>query len=88
MKNIPLANGLEALYHSSRMTRVKDVNPDEDIPVYLYDIPCPVCMFENKAHSYDQIVFINFQITCRQCGVFYRPMVEPSYVQEEMKKKE
>jgi hypothetical protein len=76
LHTIPLHNGKEAVLHQTIITRVPEVNPDEDIMVHKYKVPCPVCGFESIAFSYDGKFFSNIQLNCRYCGVFFRPVVK------------
>ncbi|MNR44601.1 hypothetical protein D3C85_1633680 [compost metagenome] len=57
-------------------TRVKDINPNEDVLVYRYYVPCPLCDTNNKAYSYDGKFFGNIQLSCNYCGVYYRAVVK------------
>jgi hypothetical protein len=86
MENIQLTNGRVALYKSSRTTKIPDMGIDEDIDVHSYQVPCPVCQHAetNIGHSRDGIFFLSNQIICRSCGVYFRPVVEPSYVAMKM----
>jgi hypothetical protein len=76
VKQIELQNGDVATLHQAIETRVPEVNPDEDIIVYRYKVPCPVCNDEVLAHSYDGKYFSNIQVNCRYCGVFFKPVVK------------
>lgn len=80
MKDIPLRNGKSAKFVRSKDVIVKDVDPINPVSVHIYNAPCPVCNFENTVHSYDGYTFITFQLTCKYCGVYYRPAVEPSHL--------
>lgn len=78
MNNIPLKRGKFANYMSTRHTLIKEIDPDKPTAVYIYGVPCPVCDFRNPAYSYDGKVFVASQLNCRDCGVFYRPIVDPA----------
>jgi|GEM_PF-4305299 len=82
--NIKLRNGKEAVYKSSRETRIPDMGIDDMTEVHSYHIPCPVCDHseENIAVSQDGIVFLNNQIICRFCGVFFRPVIDPDFIKQ------
>jgi hypothetical protein len=59
---------------------------DEEIDVHFYQVPCPVCDHaeNNIGFSRDGIFFLNNQIVCRGCGVFFRPVVDPKFIQAQM----
>lgn len=73
---IYLQNGSHATLYQVILTRVMEVNPDEDTFVYKYKVPCPVCGHKTLAFSYDGKYFSNIQLNCRHCGVFFRPVVK------------
>lgn len=73
---IALQNGKEAILQQAILTRVKEINPNEDIIVYKYKVPCPVCGNEAIAVSMDGKFFHDIQLNCRNCGVFFRPVVK------------
>lgn len=75
---IALQNNKEAILHQAILTRVKEINQNEDILVYKYKVPCPVCNHEAIAISMDGKFFHDIQINCRNCGVFFRPVVKRS----------
>lgn len=72
---IVLQNNKVATLYDCVLTRVPDINPKEDIIVFKYDVPCPLCDTPNKAYSYDAIHFGNTQLTCNSCGIYYRPVI-------------
>jgi hypothetical protein len=72
---IELKNNRVARLYKVMLTRVMDVNPNHDIYVYQYKVPCPVCNAENSAFSYDGKFFGNIQLCCKNCGVYFRPVV-------------
>jgi hypothetical protein len=76
-KKIYLKNGKEAFMYECLLTKVKEINPDEEILVYKYKIPCPLCDTLNRGFSYDGIFFSNTQITCSNCGIYYRGIAKP-----------
>ncbi|GAK41909.1 hypothetical protein TCA2_4401 [Paenibacillus sp. TCA20] len=82
---IRLRNGKLATYKSSRQTRIPDMGINELTEVHSFRIPCPVCDHDedNIAVSQDGIVFLNSQIVCRFCGVFFRPVVDPVFIKEQ-----
>lgn len=80
MNNIPLKRGKFASYMSTRHTIIKEIDPDKPTAVHIYGIPCPVCDHRNPAYSYDGKMFVASQITCRECGVFYRPIIDPASI--------
>jgi hypothetical protein len=72
---IELQNGKKSEIYECILTRVPDVNKTEDILVYKYIVPCPVCdEGKAKAYSYDGVFFGNVQVCCDTCGVFFRPI--------------
>ncbi len=76
MNNIPLNNGKEAIYTKTVSRLIPDLDPKNKSNVYYYDAPCPVCSYPNVVYSYDGRTFASFQVTCRSCGVFYRPVIK------------
>jgi len=73
---ISLQNGKEAVLHQVILGRVKEIDPDEDIMLYKYKVPCPVCDHQAVAISMDGKFFHDIQLNCRNCGVFFRPVVK------------
>jgi hypothetical protein len=82
MMNIELANGKIAVYKSTRKTKVPDLMIEEEVDIHTYHVPCPVCDHSenNLGFSRDGVFFINNQIVCRHCGVFFRPVVDQKFV--------
>lgn len=78
MKDIPLKRGKVATFMSTRYGVIKEINPDKPTATHIYGVPCPVCDFRNPAYSYDGRMFVASQLTCRECGVFYRPIIDPT----------
>jgi hypothetical protein len=78
LHTIELQTGKIAKLYQAIFTRVKEVNLNEDIMVYKYRVPCPVCEYEdeNIGFSYDGKYFNNTQMNCRHCGVFFRPVIK------------
>lgn len=75
--NIELQNGKIASIYECILTRVRDINENEDILVYKYNVPCPVCNTGvARAYSYDGKFFGNIQLCCNECGIFYRPVIK------------
>lgn len=74
--SIALQNGKVAKLYQVIKTRVPEVNKNEDIIVYKYEVPCPVCNNNNYAFSYDGKYFGNIQINCKSCGVYFRPVIK------------
>ncbi|MFW6008420.1 MAG: hypothetical protein ACOCP8_04050 [archaeon] len=83
---IPL-NNIDSKYHFIKLKneklatlfRVREViKPNENTKslIYEYKVPCPVCNFENNAHSEDGKFFNNIQIDCKYCGIYFRPVVK------------
>lgn len=83
MRDIPLKRGKSANYMSTRHTIIKEIDETKPTAVHIYGVPCPVCTHRNPAYSYDGRVFVASQITCRDCGVFYRPIIDPQSLQSE-----
>ena len=75
-QKIALQNGKYAILHQAILTRVKEINPDEDIIVYKYKVPCPLCGHETISISMDGKFFHDIQLNCRNCGVFFRPVIK------------
>jgi len=75
MQDIKLATGKIAKYVSSRMARAPDLGEGE-LMIHTYHTPCPVCDHPNVTHSRDGVFFVTNQISCRRCGVFFRPVVD------------
>lgn len=73
---IELQNGKTAVLAEVILTRVPEINLNEDIMVYRYMTPCSLCGGNNIAYSYDGKVFANIQLNCRYCGVYYRPIIK------------
>lgn len=76
LQKIDLQNGKFAVLHQAILTRVKEINQDEDIMVYKYKVPCPLCGQETIATSLDGKFFHDIQLNCRNCGIFFRPIVK------------
>lgn len=72
---IALQNNKTATLYDCILTRVPDLNSDQDILVFKYNVPCPLCDTPNKGYSYDAIHFGNTQLTCNNCGIYYRPVI-------------
>lgn len=86
-RNIRLANGKLAIYRSTRLARIPDISKEKDVEVHEYIVPCPndSCGSQsNFAQSLDGIYFFTHQISCRRCGVFYRPVVDPESVKAKL----
>jgi transcription elongation factor Elf1 len=75
-KTIALKNEKFASLRQVISTRVNSVNKDEDILVYKYDVPCPVCNSRNSGFSYDGKFFGDTHINCKYCGIYFRPIVK------------
>jgi hypothetical protein len=86
MNNIKLFNAKEAVYKNSRVTKVPDIDKQKETLIHFYDVPCPICQSLNVAHSTDGIFFINMQLCCRMCGVFFRPVVDREWAVSEFAK--
>jgi transcription elongation factor Elf1 len=71
-----------ALYRRTGQARILEVNPNEESTFHTYDVPCPVCDHKNPAQSLDGKFFINTQLACRQCGVYFRPVVDPNNINQ------
>lgn len=80
MEDIPLQNGKSANFMTTNYRLIPELNKKEPTAVHIYGAPCPVCEFRNPAYSYDGIAFAAFQIVCRECGVFYRPVVSRAHM--------
>lgn len=76
LHRIELQNNKVAILHQAVLTRVKEINMDEDIILYRYKVPCPVCDTEAIAMSLDGRFFHDIQLNCRTCGVFFRPVIK------------
>jgi len=76
-QTIQLQNGKIATLYQAVLARVKEVDPNKDIIVYKYKVPCPLCDYkeENISFSYDGKYFNNTQVNCRHCGIFFRPVM-------------
>lgn len=80
LHQIYLHNGKEAKLYEAFLTRVPDINPNKDILVFHYKVPCPVCnSINNFGYSYNGFTFANAQICCKDCGVFFRPVIRRDY---------
>lgn len=77
MNDIQLKRNKVANYMSTRHTIIKEIDATKPTAVHIYGIPCPVCEHRNPAYSYDGRMFVASQLTCRECGVFYRPIIDP-----------
>lgn len=75
-QTIELQNGKIAKLHQVILTRVPEINKEEDILVYKYKVPCPLCNTDTMAFSYDGKFFSNIQLNCRHCGIFFRPVIK------------
>ena len=73
---IALQNGTIAKLHQATLSRVKEINPDEDTIIYKYKVLCPVCSHEALAMSLDGKMFHDIQLNCRHCGIFFRPVIK------------
>ena len=73
---IELQNGKAATLYEFGYAKVKEVNENEEIMVFKYRVPCPICDTLNRGFSYDGRYFMNTQITCNHCGVYYRPVIK------------
>ena len=74
MRNIPLKNGKIAVYKAVKRT--------EHGNVFVYNVPCSSCSFQsNTGYAYDQQVFMTYQISCKECGIYYRPVPDPKYIE-------
>lgn len=71
---IELQNGKIATLYEFGYAKVAEVSLDEETMVFKYWVPCPVCDNKNRGFSYDGQYFMNTQITCSHCGVYYRPV--------------
>jgi len=76
MHKIELQNGQVATLTQAIMTIVPEVHKERETMVLKYNIPCPVCGYDNIGFSYDGKVFANIQLNCRWCGVFFRPVIK------------
>lgn len=75
-RNIPLKGKKMAIYKGSK--------DNDGTRVHAYRVPCPVCSnSDNTAYSYDQQVFITYQIVCKNCGVYFRPVPDPQHIEIE-----
>ncbi|MCX7610316.1 MAG: hypothetical protein N2043_01855 [Ignavibacterium sp.] len=75
MRNIPLKNNQIALFKETKQIKNKHT-------VYIYYVPCPLCKNQqNEAISYDQQTFITYQVVCRNCGVYFRPVPDPTQIE-------
>jgi hypothetical protein len=83
MNNILLFNQKEAVYKSSRVTKVPDLDRAKETLIHFYDVPCPICEETNTAHSTDGIFFINMQLCCKHCGIFFKPIVDRQWAIQE-----
>ena len=75
-KQIELQNGKVATLYEFGYAKVKEVDEHNETMVFKYWVPCPVCETKNRAFSYDGQYFMNTQITCSHCGVYYRGVVK------------
>ena len=73
---IDLQNGKKAKLISAEYMRVREINLNEDIIVYKYNVPCPLCEYDSMAFSYDGKFFVNTQLNCRHCGIYFRPVIK------------
>lgn len=74
--HIELQNGKVAVLYNVSMVKVKQINPDKEIRLYRYYVPCPLCDYDTEAYSYDGQYFQNIQINCKNCGIFFRPVIK------------
>ena len=80
MQDIPLKNGKTAKFRSTKKAIIKDIDTKNPIDVHSYLAPCPLCDISNVAFSYDGYTFVNFQMMCKNCGIFYRPVIDPKHL--------
>lgn len=73
---INLKNNKTAVLYKAIWTKVPEINNDENITIYHYNVPCPLCNTPVDAFSYDGKFFGNMQLNCRCCGIYFRPVVE------------
>lgn len=73
---IKLRNGQVAVLYKAISAVVPDINAHESIPIYHYNVPCPLCKSSTSAFSYDGKFFGNMQLNCKCCGIYFRPVVE------------
>lgn len=73
---LPLQNGKIAKLHNVSMVKVREINPDEEIKLYRYHVPCPLCDHNTDAYSFDGQYFQNIQTNCKNCGIFFRPVIK------------
>jgi hypothetical protein len=73
---IKLQNGKEAVLYDCNMGLIEEVDPKNEVLIYRYMIPCPLCGTLNRgAYSYDGVFFANTQMVCSDCGIYYRPVI-------------
>ena len=75
-KIIELQNGKLATLYEFGYAKVAEINPNDETMVFKYHVPCPICDTKNRGFSYDGKYFMNTQITCSHCGVYYRPVIK------------
>lgn len=81
MNNIPLRNGKVAIYRETRAISASSMESNHPADeVHVYDVPCLLCNAPNPAYSYDGLAFASFQVVCRYCGIYFRPVVDPSHL--------
>jgi hypothetical protein len=85
MDDIILSSGKKAYYKSSKLSKVPEIDSFKETIIHTYNTPCPNCDDLNIAHSIDGIFFISYQLCCKECGIFFRPITDRNWASEKYK---
>lgn len=73
---IELQNSKQAILKDVIRTKVPEINNKEEINVFIYNVPCPLCDSHNRGYSYNGKYFNDIQLSCKNCGIYFRPIVK------------
>lgn len=70
-------NDLSIIYlQNGKIAVLYDTITVADKTIYKYNVPCPVCNTYVKCYSYDGKYFENIQVNCKNCGIFFKPVIK------------